>query len=154
MNGKKVLSAVEPLVLDVLNNLGYEMVDLTYKKEHYGMVLEVVIYKDGGVDINDCEKVSKALDEPLDKLDPTNGAAYSLNVSSPGLDRPLKKLSDFKRNLGNEINIKFFAPFEGNKTLNGNLVSYNETSFVVDVNGTQKTIEINKAAHIVPVIKF
>ena len=130
------------------------MVDLTYKKEHYGMVLEVVIYKDGGVDINDCEKVSKALDEPLDKLDPTNGAAYSLNVSSPGLDRPLKKLSDFKRNLGNEINIKFFAPFEGNKTLNGNLVSYNETSFVVDVNGTQKTIEINKAAHIVPVIKF
>ncbi len=154
MNGKKVLSAVEPLVLDVLNYLGYEMVDLTYKKEHYGMVLEVVIYKDGGVDINDCEKVSKALDEPLDKLDPTNGAAYSLNVSSPGLDRPLKKLSDFKRNLGNEINIKFFAPFEGNKTLNGNLVSYNETSFVVDVNGTQKTIEINKAAHIVPVIKF
>ena len=154
MNGKKVLSAVEPLVLDVLNNLGYEMVDLTYKKEHYGMVLEVVIYKDGGVDINDCEKVSKALDEPLDKLDPTNGAAYSLNVSSPGLDRPLKKLSDFKRNLGNEINIKFFAPFEGNKTLNGNLVSYNETSFVVDVNGTQKTIEINKAAHMVPVIKF
>ncbi len=154
MNGKKVLSAVEPLVLDVLNNLGYEMVDLTYKKEHYGMVLEVVIYKDGGVDINDCEKVSKALDEPLDKLDPTNGAAYSLNVSSPGLDRPLKKLSDFKRNLGNEINIKFFAPFEGNKTLNGNLVSYNETSFVLDVNGTQKTIEINKAAHIVPVIKF
>ena len=154
MNGKKVLSAVEPLVLDVLNNLGYEMVDLTYKKEHYGMVLEVVIYKDGGVDINDCEKVSKALDEPLDKLDPTNGAAYSLNVSSPGLDRPLKKLSDFKRNLGNEINIKFIAPFEGNKTLNGNLVSYNETSFVVDVNGTQKTIEINKAAHIVPVIKF
>lgn len=154
MNGKKVLSAVEPLVLDVLNNLGYEMVDLTYKKEHYGMVLEVVIYKDGGVDVNDCEKVSKALDEPLDKLDPTNGAAYSLNVSSPGLDRPLKKLSDFKRNLGNEINIKFFAPFEGNKTLNGNLVSYNETSFVVDVNGTQKTIEINKAAHIVPVIKF
>ena len=154
MNGKKVLSAVEPLVLDVLNNLGYEMVDLTYKKEHYGMVLEVVIYKDGGVDINDCEKVSKALDEPLDKLDPTNGAAYSLNVSSPGWDRPLKKLSDFKRNLGNEINIKFFAPFEGNKTLNGNLVSYNETSFVVDVNGTQKTIEINKAAHIVPVIKF
>ena len=154
MNGKKVLSAVEPLVLDVLNNLGDEMVDWTYKKEHYGMVLEVVIYKDGGVDINDCEKVSKALDEPLDKLDPTNGAAYSLNVSSPGLDRPLKKLSDFKRNLGNEINIKFFAPFEGNKTLNGNLVSYNETSFVVDVNGTQKTIEINKAAHIVPVIKF
>lgn len=154
MNGKKVLSAVEPLVLDVLNNLGYEMVDLTYKKEHYGMVLEVVIYKDGGVDINDCEKVSKALDEPLDKLDPTNGAAYSLNVSSPGLDRPLKKLSDFKRNLGNEINIKFFAPFEGNKTLNGNLVSYNETSFVLDVNGTQKTIETNKAAHIVPVIKF
>ncbi len=154
MNGKKVLSAVEPLVLDVLNYLGYEMVDLTYKKEHYGMVLEVVIYKDGGVDINDCEKVSKALDEPLDKLDPTNGAAYSLNVSSPGLDRPLKKLSDFKRNLGNEINIKFFAPFEGNKTLNGNLVSYNETSFVLDVNGTQKTIEINKAAHIVPVIKF
>ena len=154
MNGKKVFLSVEPLVLDVLNNLGYEMVDLTYKKEHYGMVLEVVIYKDGGVDINDCEKVSKALDEPLDKLDPTNGAAYSLNVSSPGLDRPLKKLSDFKRNLGNEINIKFFAPFEGNKTLNGNLVSYNETSFVVDVNGTQKTIEINKAAHIVPVIKF
>ena len=57
MNGKKVLSAVEPLVLDVLNNLGYEMVDLTYKKEHYGMVLEVVIYKDGGVDIKEREKV-------------------------------------------------------------------------------------------------
>lgn len=154
MNGKKVLSVTEPVVQKILDDLGYELVDLTYKKEHSGMILEVVIYKDGGVDINDCEKVSRALDDPLDELDPTNGASYSLNVSSPGVDRPLKKQSDFKRNLGNEVTVKFFAPFEGNKTLTGNLVSYNEQSFTLNINGTNKTIEINKTAHIEPVIKF
>ena len=154
MNGKKVLSVTEPIVKPIVENLGYELVDLDYRKEHSGMILEVVIYKDGGVNINDCELVSRALDEPLDKLDPTNGLAYSLNVSSPGLDRPLKKLSDFKRNVGNEINVKFFAPFEGKKLINGILESYTEKTFIINVNGEQKQIEISKTAKIEPVIKF
>lgn len=154
MNGKKVLLATAPIVNQVLDNLGYELVDLTYSKQHSGMVLEVVIYKEGGVDISDCEKVSRALDDPLDSLDPTCGTAYSLNVSSPGLDRPLKTQSDFKRNLGNEIMVKFFAPFEGKKTLNGILVAHTDKTFELDMEGTRKTIEISKTAHIEPVIKF
>jgi ribosome maturation factor RimP len=154
MNGKKVLSAAEPVVTQIVEELGYELVDIDYRKEHYGMILEVVIYKDGGIDINDCELVSKALDEPLDNLDPTNGAAYSLNVSSPGLDRPLKKQSDFKRNIGNEVKVKFFAPFNGKKEYVGILTSYTDKTFIITSNEESIEIEISKTAKIEPVIKF
>ena len=87
----KALKIIKPVV----EELGYVFVDLEYKKEHSGYVLALTIDKPEGVNINDCERVSRALDAPLDEYDVTNGASYSFNVSSYGLDRQFKTDYDF-----------------------------------------------------------
>ena len=90
MNGKKVLTSCQPLIEKIVTDLGLVLVDLEYKKLVTGMTLIVYIDKPEGVTLDDCEMVSRALDKPLDELDPTDGASYNLNVSSPVLDRPIK----------------------------------------------------------------
>ena len=87
---KNIQQLATDIIKPIAEDLGYYLVEVSYKKEAYGMALNVCIDKDGGVDINDCERLSKALDLPLDDADITNGASYNLNVSSYGLDRALK----------------------------------------------------------------
>ena len=85
----KVADQVLQLVQPIARSLGLEVLEVLYEKKFDGMNLTVVIDKEGGVSINDCEALHRAIDEPLDKLDPIEGS-YTLNVSSPGIDRPLK----------------------------------------------------------------
>ena len=93
-----VQSRAIELIEPIAKKLGYVLVDVLYVKDHSGtMALNVTIDKDGGVDINDCERMSKALDEPLDVNDITNNESYVLNVSSYGLDRALKTDYDFNK---------------------------------------------------------
>ena len=98
----KVSEQVLELVRPIAEQFGLEVLEVLYEKKYDGMNLTVVIDKDGGVTIEDCEKLHRAIDEPLDNLDPIEGA-YILNVSSPGLDRPLKTERDYKRNVGKKI---------------------------------------------------
>jgi len=112
-----VKEKVTELVKPIIENLGYELVDVDYSKSHSGMDLTICIYKPEGVSIDDCEIVSRAIDGPLDDLNPTNDTPYNLNVSSPGLDRPIKSQDDARRNVGNKIEVKLFSQKKWQKNL-------------------------------------
>ena len=145
----KALKIIKPVV----EELGYVFVDLEYKKEHSGYVLALTIDKPEGVNINDCERVSRALDAPLDEYDVTNGASYSFNVSSYGLDRQFKTDYDFNKHIGKDVDIKFYAPFMNNKNITANLVSFDSDNITVNFNKENVVIErkliASISAHIV-----
>lgn len=150
----KVKTIVAEKINPVIEKLGYEVVDLEYVKQSDGMNLIFYIDCDNGVNIEDCEKVSKIIDPLLEELNPTDDKPYILNVSSPGIDRPLKTERDFLRNKGKEIEITLFSKINGKKVFDGVLVSFNEKDIVIENNNQQLTFSREKIAHIVPIIKF
>ncbi len=151
----KVVSSCYDKINEIVTDLGFVLVDVEYRKQNTGMVLEVIIDKDGGVNINDCELVSHALDTPLDDIDPTNGASYNLNVSSMGLDHPITTAYQFDKYLGKEVEVKFYQAQKefGGKNLEGVLQSWNEQSIEIISEKLYK-IDRKNIAQIVPVIKF
>lgn len=146
----KALKIIKPVV----EELGYVFVDLEYKKEHSGYVLALTIDKPEGVNINDCERVSRALDAPLDEYDVTNGASYSFNVSSYGLDRQFKTDYDFNKHIGKDVDIKFYAPFMNNKNITANLVGFDSDNITVEFNKENVIIERKLIASISAHIEF
>ena len=156
MAKKSVSELVEELCSPIVENLGYELVEVKYAKGRNGMELTLFIYSKQGITLEDCEKVSTAVDEPVDELNPTNDVAYILNVSSPGIDRPIKNQRDFEKNLGKEIEVTLFAKDKetGQKVFKGILQSFNETKFTIKNEKIEKTFDMFTVAHIVPVIKF
>ncbi len=97
------------LIAPVLEENGFELVDMEYVKEAGNWYLRAYIDKDGGITINDCELVSRYFSDRLDEADFIE-ESYTMEVSSPGLDRPLKKDKDFQRHLGDEVEVKLFVP--------------------------------------------
>ena len=150
----KVKTICEEKVVPVIENMGYEVVEIEYAKKSDGMNLIFYIDKDEGINIEDCELVSRAIDPLLEEVNPTDDAPYILSVSSPGIDRPLKTERDFKRNLGKEISVTLFAKIDGTKNFEGVLEEYDENTLTILVKGKQIKLEKSKIAHIVPVIKF
>ena len=120
MSREDVTAVVTEFTLPIVSELNLELVDVEYVKEGANWYLRILIDKPEGIDIDDCQAVSQKLSLILDESDPTP-EAYILEVSSPGLDRPLKKESDFERFKGELIRIKTFAPFEGQKLFIGEL---------------------------------
>ncbi len=118
---KKVLTIVEPILTDK----ALELADLEFVKEGPNWYLRVYIDKDGGVTIEDCEIVSRILEKKLDEADPIE-QAYILEVSSPGIDRPLKKTEHFEKYIGEIIDIKLYKPIEGKKEYQGELKQFND----------------------------
>ena len=90
----------------------------------------------------------------MDELDPTSGAPYSFNVSSPGLDRPFKTQRDFERNYGTEVEVKLYAPMMGKKLYEGILKEKRDNVFTIVDKGKEITIECSKAAYVRPLVKF
>lgn len=150
----KVKSICEEKVSPVIEKLGYEVVEVEYAKKTDGMNLTFYIDKEEGIQVEDCEKVSKAIDGLLEELNPTDDQPYILNVSSPGIDRPLKTERDFKRNMDKEIEITLFSKIDGKKRFVGNLKGFDAQSVTIENNGKQTTFDKSKIAHIVPVLKF
>ncbi len=150
----KVKQIVTEKIVPVIAELGYDVVDIEYKKESDGMNLTFYIDGDSGIAVEDCEKVSKVIDPLLDELNPTDDKPYILNVSSPGIDRPLTKPRDFERNIGKEIQITLFAKVNGEKVFKGTLESYTESEVTIENDGIKTTFSREKIAHIVPIIKF
>lgn len=144
----KIEEKVENLIKPVVENLGYELAEVDYSKKHDGMNLTVFLYSEKGISVSDCEKVHKSIDGMLDELDPTNGAPYRLNVSSLGLDRPIKTPADFKRNINKEVVVRFYFPFNGNKELSGVLTAFSDKGFDLKINNEIIKIDIEKAAKI------
>jgi len=150
----KVKEICEKEVRPVIEEMGYELVDVAYVKENGGMSLIFTIDKDEGVTIDDCEVVNRKIDPLLDKLNPTQDAAYTLVVSSPGLDRPLKTDRDLKRTLGKEVDLTLFAKVDGKKAFNGILTAFDEKSVTIKTSKTEMTFDRDKIGSIKLVIKF
>ena len=145
---KNVKEEAEKLARPFADELGLEIVEVEYVRKHNGMNLTFFIDKEGGVTIDDCEKLHRAIDEPLDILDPTNGASYIL-------DRPLKTERDFARNAGKEIEVGFYAPVDGKKRIVGVLEKYDKEGFCIRTEkGGLVEIKYSAAASVKPVIKF
>jgi len=149
MDINRVKEAISPVV----ENLGYEIVDISYEKKYEEMNLTIFIYKKG-LTLDDCEKVHYAIDPILDELDPTNGKPYNLNISSPGLDRPFKTQRDFERNYGEEVELKLYAPFRGKKIFEGVLKNRAENVTVIICDENEMSFENTKIALVRPLVKF
>lgn len=115
MTKKQIEAVCEELVLPIIEERGFELVDVEYVKEGSNYYLRVYADKEGGITIDDCVDVSRALNPKLDAYDKEFKEPYILEVSSPGLLRPLKKDKDFARNLGKMVEIKLFKPVDGSK---------------------------------------
>ena len=133
------------LLLPILEREGLELWDVEYVKEGKDMYLRAYIDKQGGVDINNCVTVSRALEQELDRED-FIPEAYILEVSSPGLTRPLKKTVDFERSIGRLIEVKTYQPIEGRKEFEGILKAGGETTIDLETDGTLLHIERSNLA--------
>lgn len=128
----RIEAEVEKIVEELLENTALELVAVDYVKER-DWYLRVFIDKEGGVDLDDCQDLSRKLEELLDAQDIIK-TSYILEVSSPGLDRELKKPRDFQREMGKDIDVSLFAPLDGKKVLTGPLSAYDgETINVGDM---------------------
>lgn len=154
-NKQSVSEKVQETLFPIVENLGYELVETAYKKTQDGMVLTLYIHNAEGITLDDCEVVSRGVDEALEKLDPTNGETYYLNVSSLGLDRPIKNHKDAQRNIGNEISVKLYAAENGKKEFEGVLTSSCEENLTIKLEtGKEATFDFKKIANAVRIIKI
>lgn len=148
---EKTRKALTPII----EQMGYEVVDVEYVKKPEGMTLTVYIDIARGLTIDDCEKVHTAVNSIIDELDPTGSdAPYVFNISSPGLDRPFKTQRDFERNYGKEVEIKLYAPLRGKKVYEGVLLSHTENTVTIADEKGEQSIENNRIAFVRPLVKF
>lgn len=131
----------EELILPIVEEQGFEIVDVEYVKEGGTMYLRAYIDKPGGIAVNDCETVSRALSDLLDKEDYI-ADSYILEVSSPGLGRPLKKEKDFKRSVGKAVEIRLYRAVDRKKEFEGILTAYDDQSVTIEQeDGTEASFE-------------
>ncbi len=149
----KSIEEIEDALSPIAKEQSLEIVEVEFKQGKEP-ALTVYIDKDGGVDLDACERFHRAIDPLLDEVDPTFGAPYTLNVSSPGLDRPLKTDRDFQKCMGQKVEIKLFAPMQGKKFFEGILVSYDGVCVCVEEKGVTLKMEKTKIAKICRAIDF
>ncbi len=131
---------VEQLLEKIIVDLGYDLYDVRYEKEAKDYYLRIIIDKPEGIDINDCETVNNAINDILDEADYIKDQ-YFLEVSSPGLERILRKEKHFLSQIGKEVSVKLFKPINKQKELIGILEEYNNTELTIKVD--DETIKIN-----------
>lgn len=136
----KIAEITENLVTPILRDLELELVDIEFVKEGKNKYLRVYIDSDHGVDLDSCTAVSERLSEALDEHDPIK-EAYFLEVSSPGAERPLKKLKDFEKAVGKHVRITTYEPIKGEKVFEGKLIHVTPDAITIDVRFKTKTIE-------------
>ena len=122
----------EELLMPLMEENSFELVDVEYVKEAGTWYLRAYIDKEGGINIDDCELISRALSDKLDELDFIE-EAYILEVSSPGLGRPLKKDKDLKRSLGEEVEVRTYRAIEKQKEFTGVLKDFDEESITIEI---------------------
>lgn len=125
---------VESLIKEKIEAIGYELYDVEYSKEGKNYFLRIFIDKTGGIDLNDCEKVNNEIDEILDEADYIK-EQYFLEVSSPGIERIIRKEKHLKKYIGHEINIKLFKKDKnGNKEYQGILKAFDQDNIELEEN--------------------
>ncbi len=153
MAKRKVEDIVYELAKPVIDRNSFELVEIEFKREGPDWYLRVYIDKEGGITINDCQSVSEELSVLLDKADPIE-QSYIFEVSSPGIDRPLKTDRDYEKNNEKPIEIKFFSPLNGKKAIEGILKGHTIDEVMIEEEGKLLRIDKSRIALIRPLIKF
>ena len=144
----------ERLILPILEELSFELVDVEYVKEGSIWYLRAYIDKEGGITVNDCETVARRMNELLDEEDFIPDS-YTFEVSSPGLGRPLKKEKDYIRNMGKEVEIRTYRAINRCKEFYGILQSYDaESDTISDEDGQTLTFQKAEIALIRQAVRF
>ncbi len=142
MRKTNLVSQVALWVEEIIADGPIELVDVEYVKEAHGWVLRVFLDKPGGIDVEDCRSVSEVLSDVLDREDPIPGP-YSLEVSSPGLERPLKKESDYVRFAGRLANIRTYQAINGQKNFQGTLMGIEDGKVLIEIDGEASAIPLD-----------
>ncbi len=130
---QSIKERAESVIVPVVEALGYEVVEISFGCVGKTDTLTVYIYKKGGVDLDDCVRVNDALDAPLESADVTAGRAYTLNISSPGLDRPIVTDRDFERNEGEKVEAVYVKPVGKKKQVVGILLGQDGDNVYLEV---------------------
>ena len=146
MSKEQIEIIVEKLVADIVEGSAIELVDVEYVKERE-WYLRVFLDKDGGIEIEDCKWVSQQLEAKFEELDPIKDSYY-LEVSSPGLDRALRKDRDFIRHIGDKIEINTFKPLNGEKKFVGVLKYLKDGNISIDVDGAEISIPRDQTSQV------
>jgi len=154
MAKKKVEDIVSELALPIVSKHGFELIDVEFVKEGNNWYLRVYIDKPSGITIDDCQLVSEELSDKLDSVDPIK-QSYFLEVSSPGLERPLKKESDFIKYKGELVEVRLFQPIKGKKVFEGELEGLIDNKIVIKQGKTDVLeFERENVSLVKKVIKF
>lgn len=139
----QVIKITEELLNPILKEKNLQLIDIEYVKEGKNWFLRVYIDKEGGVDIIECGEVSEQLSEKLDETNPIS-EAYFLEVSSPGVERPLKTKEDFAKNINNNVFIKLYERIDDEKEFEGILKEFKDDIAIIEykIKTRKKTVEI------------
>lgn len=148
----KSVEEITEMLDGIARPMGIEIVEVECNEKT--CALTVYIETERGVDLDTCEKFHNAISDPIDELDPSFGEPYTLNVSSPGLDRQFKTTRDYERNLGKEIEVKLYAPMKGKKFMQGVMTAFDDTTVTLIIGKEEFKIPRNKIAKINKAIKF
>ncbi len=144
----------EALITPIVDSMGFELVDVEYVKEGGNWYLRSYIDKEGGITVDDCEAVSRLFSDKLDEEDFIEDS-YIMEVSSPGLGRPLKKEKDYRRSMGKELEIRTYKAIDKEKEFYGILTAYDDSSVTIETEeGTTRTFDKKQIALIRLAIHF
>lgn len=143
----KVTEKVEALARPIVEDEGCELWSVEYVREAGSWYLRVFIDKDGGVGIDDCERISRRLDPILDEADPIPDS-YVFEVGSAGAERELKRPSDFEKFMGSEVEVKLYQPYEGKKSLVGKLEAYENGDITISSVQLKKSQIVQVKLHV------
>lgn len=143
----------EELLAPIVESCGFELVDVEYVKEAGNWYLRGYIDKPDGITVNDCEAVSRAFSDKLDEKDFIEDS-YIMEISSPGLDRPLKKEKDFARSMGKLVEVRTYRPIEKQKEFCGVLTAYDSNSVTIEEDGKPRSFDKKEIALIRLAIEF
>lgn len=153
MNKKELKREIYPLAEEVAEELGYEIVDIEFQNGSKHDLLSIFIYKKEGIDLDDCTEMSRSLEKKLDNLEALKNPYY-LEISSSGLDRPLKTKDDYRRNVGNEVDVKLYAPIDGQKEFSFVLDKYDDENIYFMKDEKELAIPIKSISSMKQTIKF
>ena len=144
-NKQEFYNIVEKELSDM--QMGYELVDLKYYKRGTEWILQVFADKEGGINITDCENISRKLDYEFERHPELGGSLYCIEVSSPGLERQLKSEKDFNKAAGKPVKVKFYSFFENNKVWEGTILkAENGKLYFIDEKGVERVVNIENIA--------
>lgn len=141
MQAKELIRRVEEMALPLCEKTGVTLWDVEFEKEGGVQLLTITIDRDGGVDIDQCEAVSRAIDPMLDAKEFDSLPSYTLCVSSAGLERKLKKPAHFEKFLGAKVEVRFYKPIDGAKAVQGTLRGYDGGCITVEQGGEIRVYE-------------